>query len=112
MSDEGKKKCAPESQTIKKARKKLEEVLKRQDELVTPEALEATVAKIHKWIADHNDKRILIKGKPIQLFTGNKFVAKTSKKIEELTLALKTTWFLPQNISPASPNLQEEALSE
>jgi hypothetical protein len=112
MIDEVKRKCAPESQTIKKARKKLEEVLKKQDEQITPEALEATVAKIHKWIADHNDKRILIKGKPIQLFTGNKFVARTSKKVEELSLMLKNTWILGQNTPAVSQNLYTEAPSE
>ncbi|HAB98291.1 MAG TPA: hypothetical protein DCE71_00520 [Parachlamydiales bacterium] len=112
MIDEIKRKCAPESETVKRARRKLKEVLKKQDEQITPEALEATVAKIHKWIADHNDKRILIKGKPIQLFTGNKFVAKTSKKVEEQALMLKNTWFLAPNTPSISQNLYSETPSK
>ena len=93
-----KKKFAPESPKTRRAREKLLEAFKRQDALITDEALKATVEKIHKWISDHNDKRVTIKDKPLQLFAHNQNPAGTSKKVEELAQMLKKTHLHPTGV--------------
>lgn len=112
MLDTKKRKCAPESIKTKRAREKLLESFKKQDQKITPEALRTTVEKIHKWIADHNDKRTPIKDKPIQLFAGNQLIADTSKKVKELALMLQNTPALPTLQPAAAPELISPALSE
>ena len=90
MVGEGsKRQCAPESIKTKRARAKLLASFEKQDRQITREALKATIEKIHKWIADHNDKRVLIKDKPIQLFAQNQHVADTSKKVKDFALMLQ-----------------------
>ena len=91
----GRKKHAPESRKTKRAREKLLESFKKQDAQITDEALRATVEKIHKWISDHNDKRVPIKDKPIQLFAQNQSAAKISKKVEELARLIRETYAAP-----------------
>jgi hypothetical protein len=94
-----KRKCAPESIKTKKARAKLLATFEKQDRQITREAIEATVEKIHKWIADHNDKRVPIKDKPIQLFAQNQHVADTSKKVKELALMLQNIPSIPLHVT-------------
>ena len=89
-----KRKCAPESLKTKRAREKLLKTFQEQDAQITKEALQLTVEKIHKWIADHNDKRVTIKDKPIQLFAQNQNAADISKKVKELALTLQQSFAL------------------
>lgn len=92
-----KKIYAPESLKTQKARKKLQESFEKQDAKITREALKATVEKIHKWISDHSDKRILIKGKPIKLFANNEGAAKTSSKVDEIAQKLQAAYAIPSH---------------
>lgn len=84
-----KRKCALPSEKIEKFKRKISESIKKQNAKITQEALQATVEKMHKWIADHSPNRVSIKSKPIQLFAKNQGSAKVSKKVEELALFLQ-----------------------
>ena len=79
---------APESVKTRRAREKLQKVLESEKEQVTPQALKATVEKIHQWIADHAKERVLIK-KGLRLFNQNQDAAQVSKKVGELAQKLK-----------------------
>jgi hypothetical protein len=80
---------APESLKTKRAREKLVKQWDAERELITPKALEETVDKIHKWIADNAKHRIQIKEKSIRLFNQNKDAAAISKKVQFFAEKLK-----------------------
>ena len=80
---------APESPKTKRAREKLVKQWEAEKELITPRALEETVGKIHKWIADNAKYRIQIKEKSIRLFNQNKDAALISKKVQMFAEKLK-----------------------
>ncbi len=80
---------APESPKTKKAREKLLKQWNAEKEQFTPKALEETVDKIHKWIADNAKHRVSIKEKSIRLFNQNKDAARLSKKVEQIAEKLK-----------------------
>jgi hypothetical protein len=83
------KPIAPESPKTKRAREKLIKQWEAEKELITPKALEETVSKIHKWIADNAKSRIQIKEKSIKLFNQNKDAALISKKVQTFAEKLK-----------------------
>ncbi len=74
---------APESLKTKRAREKLVKQWDAEKELITPKALEETVDKIHKWIADNAKHRIQIKEKSIRLFNQNKDAAAISNVLND-----------------------------
>lgn len=80
---------AQESAKVRKARDKLLRQLKKEEEFFTPKAMEDTVEKIHKWIADNAKHRIKIKKKSLNLFNQNKEAAAISKKVEQIAENLK-----------------------
>lgn len=84
------RRVAPESIKTKRAREKLLKQWKSQNEHITPKAIEETVDKIHKWIADNSKHRIQIKEKTsIKLFNQNKDAAEISKKVQGFAEKLK-----------------------
>ncbi len=85
------KTLAPESKAICDARRKLESNLRRQNELMTPEALKETIKKIHDSIHRNNGDRVLVKRSSMGLFDQNKEAAQTSKKVQELAAQLRKT---------------------
>lgn len=105
-----KRKCAPESLKTRRAREKLLKSFQEQDAQITQEALKLTVEKIHKWIADHNDKRVLIKDKPIQLFAQNQNAAEISKKVKELALTLQQSLAITLSELPKTKQSQGEII--
>lgn len=80
---------APESLKTKRAREKLLKAWEEEKEYFTPKAIEETVDKIHKWIADNAKNRIQIKEKSIKLFNQNKDAAGLSKKVQQFAEKLK-----------------------
>ena len=84
------KRVAPESMKTKRAREKLLNQWEIEKKHFTPRALEETVDKIHKWIADNAKHRIQIKEKTsIKLFNQNKDAAEISKKVQGFAKKLK-----------------------
>ncbi len=84
------KEIAPESIKTKRAREKLRKRWESEKELFTPKALQKTIEKIHKWIADNAKNRISIKEKSsIKLFNQNKDAAEISKKLQVFAENLK-----------------------
>jgi len=84
------KSIAPESIKTKRAREKLKKHWEEQDRLITPQALEDTIDKIHKWIAVHAPNRVPLKEKGLRLFDQNQNAVNCSKKVQEIALRLKT----------------------
>lgn len=80
---------APESLKTRRAREKLLKRWEAEKELFTREALEETVGKIHKWIADNAKYRIQIKEKSIKLFNQNQNAALISKKVQQFAEKLQ-----------------------
>lgn len=81
---------APESKKTRRARKKLLEQWEAEKQQITPKAIEETIDKIHKWIADNAKNRIQIKKeKSIKLFNQNKDAAEISKKVQIIADKLK-----------------------
>lgn len=80
---------APESPKTKRAREKLVKQWEAEKELITPKALEETIDKIHKWIADNAKHRTQIKKQSIKLFNQNKDAALISKKVQLFADKLK-----------------------
>lgn len=84
------RRVAPESVKTKRAREKLIKQWETEKKQFTPKALEETVDKIHKWIADNAKHRIQIKEKTsIKLFNQNKDAAAISKKVQGFSERLK-----------------------
>ncbi len=84
------RRVALESIKTKRAREKLLKQLEIEKKQFTPKALEETVDKIHKWIADNAKHRIQIKEKTsIRLFNQNKDAATISKRVEGFARRLK-----------------------
>lgn len=75
---------APESLKTRRARKKLLKAWEAEKLQFTPMALEATVDKIHKWIADNAKNRVPIKEKSIRLFNQNQNAAAISRKVQRI----------------------------
>lgn len=85
------RRVAPESVKTKRAREKLLKQWETEKKHFTPKALEETVDKIHKWIADNAKHRIQIKEKTsIKLFNQNKDAAAISRKVQGFANKLKT----------------------
>ncbi len=80
---------APESLKTRRAREKLLKRWEAEKGLFTREALEETVGKIHKWIADNAKHRIQIKEKSIKLFNQNQNAALISKKVQQFAEKLQ-----------------------
>ncbi len=80
---------APESLKTRRAREKLLKQWEAEKEQITPQAIQETVDKIHKWIADNAKHRIQIKEKSIKLFNQNQNAAVISKKVREIAEQLK-----------------------
>lgn len=75
---------APESLKTRKAREKLLKAWEAEKKQITPKAIQETVDKIHKWIADNAKHRVPIKEKNIQLFNQNQNAAEVSRKVQQL----------------------------
>src|SRR5438105_3353430 len=84
---------APESLKTRRAREKLLKQWEEEKQCFTQQALEETVDKIHKWIADNAKHRIQIKEKSIKLFNQNQNAAAISKKIQFFAEKLKDDMF-------------------
>ncbi len=80
---------APESLKTRRAREKLLKQWNEEREQFTQKALEETIDKIHKWIADNAKHRIPIKGKGIKLFNQNEEAAAISSKVQQFAEKLK-----------------------
>jgi hypothetical protein len=80
---------APESLKTRRAREKLLKVWEAEKEQFTPKAIEETVDKIHKWIADNAKHRVPIKEKSIKLFNQNQNAALISKKVQQIADKVK-----------------------
>lgn len=76
-------KKAPESDQVLKARKKLEEQIRIEKEMVTPEALREIQDKIYRWIERHSKERINLRERNVDLyglFDSNQHPAKISSR--------------------------------
>lgn len=87
--NKNKQKFADESLQTKKAREKLRKRLETIDAKITKEALEEKVIEIHRWIARHADKRIVLPEKAISLFDENQNAAKLSLRINKIAQKLQ-----------------------
>jgi hypothetical protein len=83
------KPLAPESLKTRRAREKLLKAWEAEKNLFTAKAIEETVDKIHKWIADNAKYRVPIKEKNIKLFNQNQNAAAISKKVQGIADKLK-----------------------
>ncbi|PIS03075.1 MAG: hypothetical protein COT85_03345 [Chlamydiae bacterium CG10_big_fil_rev_8_21_14_0_10_42_34] len=81
---------APESPKTQRAREKLRGQLEAEKARITPKEIEATVERIHKWIADNAKHRVAVKKSSFQLFNHNKNAADLSKKVQSLANRLKS----------------------
>jgi hypothetical protein len=68
---------AEESNAIKKARKKLEKILSKQDQMITKNALNEIKKTMHHWIERHRPERTNISAVVTKDFDENKHFAKT-----------------------------------
>jgi hypothetical protein len=94
LTQQRRKSIAPESNKTRRAREKLREQIKKQESLITPQALADTINKIQKWIAANAAYRTSLREKKdIRLFDQNQNAATTSKRIQELEQKLKTEFF-------------------
>jgi len=73
-------KKAKESSKIRKARRKLEKQLAKEDELMTPEKLANMTKNIQNWIQRHASERCDLKEKNIELFDENRHAARISSR--------------------------------
>ena len=80
---------APESLKTRRAREKLLKAWEEEKANFTAKAIEETVDKIHKWIADNAKHRVHIKEKSIRLFNQNQNAATISKKVQLIADKLK-----------------------
>src|SRR5690606_26667433 len=85
---------APESSKTKKVREKILKQWESEKNQITPKALQDTVEKIHKWIADNSKNRLPVEKKGIRLFNQNKDAAALSKKVQVFADALRSEWSL------------------
>lgn len=88
MSEEEERPLAPESLKTRRAREKLLKQWEEENRQITPEALQETIDKIHKWIADNAKHRVPIKEK-IELFNQNQNAAALSRKVQQISEKLK-----------------------
>jgi len=72
-------KKAPESENVKRSRRKLRRLLEEQDELMTEKAIEKIKEGINRWISRHGNERVKLKDKSIKLFDENKHPAKEKR---------------------------------
>lgn len=84
-----KEQFAEESHKTQKAREKLRKRLAQIDTKITPQALKQKSIEIHRWIARHADRRVVLKEKSISLFDENQNAAKLSAKIAKIAGQLK-----------------------
>ena len=77
-------KVAGESDKVRRARKKLQNKVEKDDKLITPDALKMAAKKMELRISN-NKHRIQLKGKGFRLFDSNTKSAKTtSRHVEKL----------------------------
>lgn len=88
------KQSAPESQYIRRGRKKLLEKLNKEKDLITEEALKKQVERIQASISRTLPYRISIKRKRIHLFDENTHSKKASRKIDEIISRIKERYQL------------------
>ncbi len=79
---------APESLKTRRAREKLLKQWDEENRQITPKAIEETIDKMHKWIADNARHRVPIKEK-IELFNQNQNAAKLSEKVQKFAEKIK-----------------------
>lgn len=79
-----KKEIAEESLRTKKAREKLRKRLDALDQKITPQALKEKSIEIHRWIARHAEKRVVLREKSISLFDENQNAAQLSQRIAKI----------------------------
>lgn len=84
MNNSKKKDIAEESLRTKKAREKLRKRLDALDQKITPQALKEKSIEIHRWIARHAEKRVVLKEKSISLFDENQNAAQLSQRIAKI----------------------------
>jgi hypothetical protein len=84
MGNNKRKEIAEESIKTKKAREKLKKRLDALDLKITPQALEEKSIQIHRWIAKHAQKRVVLKEKSISLFDENQNAAQLSQRIAKI----------------------------
>lgn len=95
-----KKEIAEESVKTKKAREKLKKRLDALDLKITPQALEEKSIQIHRWIAKHAQKRVVLREKSISLFDENQNAAQLSQRIAKIAEQI--------NSSPPLESLKEK----
>ncbi|HSX03694.1 MAG TPA: hypothetical protein VLG76_03090 [Rhabdochlamydiaceae bacterium] len=84
-----KKEIAEESIKTKKARQKLKKRLDALDQKITPQALKEKSLQIHRWIAKHAQKRVVLREKSISLFDENQNAAQLSQRIAKIAEQIK-----------------------
>ena len=80
---EKRKRIAPESIKTQRARRKLQKQWEQESRLITKEALDQTVNKIHKWIEANVKNRVVLKNTGMRLFNQNQDAAPLSKKVKQ-----------------------------
>lgn len=84
INNGNKKNIAEESLRTKRAREKLRKRLDALDQKITPQALEEKSIEIHRWIARHAEKRVVLREKSISLFDENQNAAQLSQRIAKI----------------------------
>ena len=81
----------PESDKIKKARRKLQKQLAESNAQITPETLSKVSRSIIRWIERHASERVNLKEKAITLFDENQHTVSTlSHHVQALRSELQT----------------------
>jgi hypothetical protein len=93
IDDTTKKILENESEKTLKIRKKIQDKIKREEEGITPEALQKKIVEMHQWIAHRAHTRTPLLEKSISLFDENENSARLSKKISRIMNQIKTDHF-------------------
>ena len=102
-----------ESDQVKKARRKLEDQMTREDAQMTPKAVQEMSRRIKEWIDRYSEQRVSLAEKQFALFDENENAAKPTPAVEKLRGQLMQDLFEQNNheirglkgrISPESPS--------
>ncbi|NDD58774.1 MAG: hypothetical protein EBZ47_05935 [Chlamydiae bacterium] len=85
---QGAKVFAKESEKTRKAREKLRKKFEEMEKKITPQALEAKVHEIYRWIERHSSQRTVLPSK-FSLFDENQNAAELSKKVSDIADQLR-----------------------
>ena len=98
MNYSKKKDIAEESLKTKKAREKLKKRLDALDQKITPQALKEKSIEIHRWIARHAEKRVVLREKSFSLFDENQNAAQLSQKISKIAEQIRNEQSIPKQL--------------